>query len=185
MHSRSARAAAVLAVLPLLLSAAPPPLDPDFRPAAPAGWLVQAGDESGYSWLRLSVSEDLEGDDYRDAAITIYRLLPRVKPAEAGEALVRLKAEEQKVGDREAVDRTIEEVHWRGMAAAYGSDGDVKRRELYIYTDHIEGALYLLWSRGPAEGWEGDEALREAVLRRVSLILTGKEVREARAPGSD
>lgn len=175
----------VLALLaPFLLAADARPLDPDFRPAAPNGWLVQAGEESGYSWIRFSVSEDLEGDDYREAAVTLYRMLPRVPPAEAGEGLVDLKAEAQKVTEREAVDRTVEEVRWRGMSASYEAGPENSRRELYLYTDHAEGALYLLWCRGPAAGWESDEALREAVLRRVSLILTGKDVQETGAPGA-
>lgn len=173
----------LLLLLPLLLAADPRPLDPDFRPAAPADWLVVAGHESGYEWIRFSISDELAGDDYRDAAITLYRIVPRVKPEEAGEALVKLKAQEQKVAQPEKFDQTIEDVRWRGMAAAYQSGAGEARRELYLYTDSVDGALYLLWSRGPAAKWEGDEALRESVLRRVSLILMGKDVQEARGSG--
>ena len=174
----------VLLLAPLLLAADPRPLDPDFRPAAPSGWLVQAGEETGYTWLRFSVSEDLEGDDYREAAVTLYRMTPRVPAEEAGEGLVELKADSQEITGREAVDRTVEEVRWRGMSASYRSGPERPRREVYLYTDHVEGALYLLWYRGPAADWDAGEALREAVIRRVSLILNGKDVQEAGAPGS-
>ncbi|MFQ5458354.1 MAG: hypothetical protein ACE5FC_07885 [Myxococcota bacterium] len=172
MPLRRALPALVLALV--LMGADAPPLEPDFQPAAPEGWLVAGKGEGSYTWLRFSVSEAAEGEDYRDDAITLYRIPIAVPPWKAGEALVETKLRVQDDPKSEPVTRTIEGVLWKGITAAYVSGAGTPRRERYLYTGHHKDNLYVFWDRGPAEGWEAGAAVREEALRKVSAILAGR-----------
>jgi len=165
-----ARVLAVLALLPALLAAVPPSLNQAFRHAAPPGWIVGAGREGLYEWLRFVESSDLDGEDYAAQAITLYRFELQ-DPMRAGAELTRAKAAEQTISRRSEVKRKIGGVRWKGLEAAYTSDSGVSRREVYLYATAGKKRLYLFWARGPESGWQKHAALREAVFKEISAVI--------------
>ncbi len=176
MSPQRARVLAVLLFVPALLAAAPFPLEQTFRGAAPPGWIVDAGRESTYEWLRFVESPDLDGEDYASQAITLYRFKLK-DPEKAGAALVRAKIAEQKVPRRSEVEREAAGLRWKGFEAAYASEAGISRREVYLYAKGGKKLLYLFWARGPTPGWEKKAALREATLGKISAVIAGQERR--------
>jgi hypothetical protein len=159
-------------------------LDPEFRAAAPPGWVVEGKEEAGYAWLRFSVSLELDGEDHREPAITVYRIPVRVKPSLAGTDLARLKLGRQKILRRAEVDREVAGVRWRGFEADYLSESGAARSEKYLFTGLGDDTLYIFWARGPRATWEEAAGLCEKTLVQVASRLASKRREKTGGRGS-
>jgi hypothetical protein len=173
VRSRHLGILVVLLWVPLLLAAVPLVFEPAFRVAAPPGWTVSESREGAWALLRFVESPELDGEDYKAQAITLYRRELN-SPEEAGEALVHAKISEQKISNRSQIERKASGVRWKGFEAAYASESGVSRREVYLYAKGGKKLLYLFWARGPAAGWETKAALCEAALAKISAVISGK-----------
>jgi hypothetical protein len=173
VRSRHPGVIAVPLLVPLLLAAASLAFEPAFIAAAPPGWNVDASRESTYALLRFVESPELDGEDYKASAITLYRFEPN-DPKELGEALVRVKISEQKISRRSQIERKASGVRWKGFEAAYVSESGVSRREVYLYAKGGKKLLYLFWARGPAASWETKAELCETALAKISGVISRK-----------
>jgi hypothetical protein len=132
---------------------------------------VESKRETGYEWLRFSRSLELDGEDYRDASITLYRIEVDIDPLTAGEELAGKKVEGQAVTRRADVGRNLGGVLWQGFEADYRAESGAVRHEEYLFTGFEGGPLYVFWARGPAASWEADAQLRQRSLEKVAAKL--------------
>ncbi len=165
----------ILAAIALLFGGSPPPLEPHFRAAAPRGWSVEGKQEGRIEWMRFSESSDMEGEDYAGNAITIYRVEVDRNPQEAGAALTREKVDKQGTTRKDAVDREVKGVRWRGFEADYASEAGSPRREFYLYVARGRKVVYLFWARGPRDRFRAGSPLVERSLRKLSEAVSGDE----------
>lgn len=154
------------------------PLGAEFREAAPAGWAVEGKQEGGYAWLRFASSMKMDGEDFDDPAITLYRVPVSVDPLVAGAELARMKLDAQRIVRRADVDRKIAGVRWKGFEADYLSESGTARSELYLFTGARAGAVHVFWARGPRVAWGMAADLCEKTLVKVSSILAGRGAEE-------
>ncbi len=172
------RAILIVAAL-LLVAARVGPLGPEFREAAPPGWTVEGKQEESYAWLRFATSMELDGEDFDDPAITLYRVPVSVDPLVAGTELARIKLEAQRIVRRAEVDRKVVGIRWKGFEADYLSESGTARSEFYLFTGAKAGAVHVFWARGPRATWGMAVGLCEKALVKVSSLLAGTGTDEA------
>jgi len=165
----------MIAAVAFLFGGSPPPLEPHFRAAAPKGWIVEGKQEGRIEWMRFSESIEMEGEDYAGNAITLYRIEVDRAPEEAGDTLTREKLDKQGAGRKDAVDRDLKGIRWRGFEADYASESGAPRREAYLYAVKGRKTLYLFWARGALGRFRDGSPQTERSLQKVSEAISGNE----------
>ena len=175
LHQRYLARLGLLVLSAALIAADPSSLGDQFGEAAPEGWIVEGKQEGGYEWLRFSESRELDGEDYRDSSITLYRMRVRIDPMKAGAKLAKLKIKNQEITRRDDAEYEVEGVQWKGFEADYRSESDTARREEYVFTGRGENTLYVFWARGPVESWEAGASARRQSLEKVAARLAAHQ----------